>query len=310
MRKSVSIILTIAIALGLFSCNSAFQPSLKLEKGKVYSVEMRSEQKISQTIQDIQQNIEQTNNLKYDLEVLEALPDKNFLVKLTYTSIYAKQTSPRGTVEYDSSKPETQVAPAFAGYAALFNHSLEIVFKPNGEVAEVRKMGELIDKMLNQMNLPQGPESEQVKKMISDQFGEEAMKEMIGQSSAIYPDKPIKVGESWTKTITLSKGFPMKITNKWTLKKRKGGISYIDMLSSVSQNDTPLEFGVVKIKYNISGSMSGQMEMQEKSGLATKATINQKMSGTVTIEPNAQLPQGMSWPISIEGMTSFNIVER
>ena len=69
----------------------------------------------------------------------------------------------------------------------------------------------------------------------------------------------------------------------------------------------PLMMGPVEIKYDVSGTETGTMQVNPTTGWITQAALTQDASGNMNIEPSAQVPQGMSWPVVIH--TEISLAE-
>lgn len=119
---------------------------------------------------------------------------------------------------------------------------------------------------------------------------------------AIYPDKPVGIGDSWSRKVAVAKGFAMIVDNTWTLKARRGGIAVVEIKSAVKPNPNakPLDMGPLKLQYDIGGKQQGEMEIDEATGWVIKAKMTQDLSGKVRVQGGAGAPGGMTWPISIK----------
>ncbi len=99
----------------------------------------------------------------------------------------------------------------------------------------------------------------------------------------------------------------MILDNRWTLKGLKDGRAAIEICSYVSENKDapPLDLGIMKIKYELKGSQTGSTLIQNSGALYINTTIKQKFSGTVKIVESPQLPEDMSWPITVESEVHY-----
>jgi len=309
MRKR-SAIVAISLFLILVVASCGYKPTLKLKQGATYMVEVTTDQKVTQTIFGVKQDMNQNLSMVYAFDVEEIRPNKHALVKVTYHSIYVKHQGLDGTYEYDSKNPPAFVPPALTGYASLMNRSFQIVLQPNGMVSEIMGIDEMIRGLLDEMQVPAGPGREVLEDSLEEEFGSQAMKEMIGQMMAIYPEQPVKQGGSWTRTIVVNQGFPMTLENTWTLKHREGGVSTIEISSIITPAPSaePLKVGETSISYSdVSGSQTGTMQMDESTGLVVKSNMNQTFFGNIHIE---QAGQKFSWPITIESGMTFRMTEK
>ena len=207
---------------------------------------------------------------------------------------------------YDSSKKDSPVPQALQHFAALLGEAFSLRTTPKGQVKAVRgskRMRENISK-----KLPAGPLGEILMKDLEQHISKEAIKELTENLMAMYPDKHVGVGDSWSKKVVLSQGFAMIVERKWTLKERKNGVAVIQVNSVVTPNRKakPTKTGGPKISYEFSGKEWGLVQMQESTGLIIDSKINQDMSGQMQTElvGAGGKPQTMTIPLKIRGVTT------
>ncbi len=288
------------------------QLKFSLKKGESYKLKMSTDQKISQDIMGMKQDMTQAFTMVFRHDV-EAVDDKGeATIKVTYESVSYKSESPMGKVEYDSTKPPAEVPAMAKGYAALVGQGFTMKMTPNGTLTDIKGIAAMLENMLKKMELPEGPEKALIEKNLKKQFTDEAMKEQMQSSLAIFPDKPVGVGDSWEKKFSGMGMFPCIVENTWTLKSRKDGVATIDVISKVKPDPDgkPVDMGVVKLTYKLSGEMSGSTKVKESTGWAVSSKIKQKISGTVKMESPAMGEEGMSFPISIDSTITIESVEK
>jgi hypothetical protein len=298
------------------------QYGLKLEKGKKYYVKMITEQQISQTVMNQEQNMEQTIGMGMDFDVNDVNDRGDAWVRFTYRWMKFRQKGPMNEIVYDSSQKDVNAPPTAQGFAALLNEGFAVKLTPQGKAVQVKGL----DKMRNNISqkLPAGPMREQMMKGLDQFLSEEATKEFTESSFAMYPDREVGVGDSWTKTVSMTRGLPMTIANKWTLKDRKDNVATLDVASEIKTNPNakPMEMGPTKITYELTGTQQGQARMDETTGLMLTSSFEQQVSGqvkmTMPTPPQAQKPDQnqpqspteMAIPMKIKATTTIEIKER
>ena len=282
---------------------------LKLEKGKKYYFRMLTEQEISQTVMGQEQSMEQVIGMGMELDVNEV--DANGAMWIDYKYGWAKfgHKGPMGEQVYDSSKKDSPVPPTAQGFVALLGEGFSLRMMPKGKVKAVRglkRMRENISK-----KLPAGPMREFMMKGLEQYFNEAAVKELNESSMAMYPDKPVGVGDSWSRKVVLSQGFAMVLENKWTLKERRNGVALIEVSSTVKPNRKakPLEMGLMKISYEFTGTQKGLVEIKESTGQVIRSKINQELSGLTRTEvlSGGAKPQTVTTPMKIKGIVTMEM---
>ena len=158
---------------------------------------------------------------------------------------------------------------------------------------------------IEKIELPMPALQPLVEQQMKQQFGDQAMKELMEQMIGVYPDEPVGVGDSWSKRSVVSRGLAAIVNNTWTLKSRENGVAVLDVQATVEPNpDAPaLEMGVAKIQYALRGTQNGSIELDEATGWVVRSTVNQSLSGDLTVQGGPEAGQQMSVPITVEGVT-------
>jgi hypothetical protein len=303
----------LAIALGAAQAQAAekIQYKLKLEKGQKYYLRMTTEQKITQTIMGKEQAVDQNVGMGANVDINDVDAGGNAWARYTYRWVKFAQKTPIGEMVYDSSNKDTPVPPMGQGFAALLGEGYSLKITPKGRVEEVKDL----DKMRSniQKKLSGGPMQEMMIKSLEQYTNEEAIKESTEASLAIYPDEPVGVGDSWSRKVVLSGSSAMILENTWTLKGRKNGVATIEVVSAIKPNPEakPIDMGVMKMHYQVSGKQQGLIEMDESTGRMIHSKMNQELSGTATVKSTASPgAQDMIIPMKIRAITGIEVTER
>jgi hypothetical protein len=307
-------ILTIILTVSLIALNSSadkVQLQLRLQAGKSYKMQVTADQKIAQQIMGQAQNLEQTIGMGYTFKVKAVAADGAMSVDTEYHSVKFRQTGPMGVIEYDSDNPPATIPPMAIGFSALVGQSFSMVITTDGAVKDIQGVDAMLARMMEKINLPDAQMKAAIEGSLSEQFGDQALKEMMGNMMAIYPGKPVDIGESWTKQFVITKGFPMVLDNTWKLKARKGGVSMIDVVTVVKSNPKapPTDMTFMKLSYNLTGTQKGTMEVQESTGWVIRSKLNQDLTGQVEVTESTQVPAGTSWPISVNSIITIESSE-
>jgi hypothetical protein len=265
---------------------------------------MTTDRKISQTIQGQSQDIAQTVRIAYTVNVDKVDADGIATIKTTCDWVSFKQDWAVGTIEYDSSNPPKAVHPLAMGYATLKGQSLLMRVGPDGHVEEVQGADAVRESMANRLDVPRGVAGDALKKSVRDQFSDQALKEMMERMTAVLPDRTVGIGDSWTKTVTLSTRVPVIVDSTWTLNARIRGVAAIGVRSTVKSNPDapPIEMGPRKLSYKVSGERDGTFELNEATGWIIRGELTEQLSGTVSLGD-------MSGPITIKTVTTLEPVK-
>jgi hypothetical protein len=247
-----------------------------------------------------QQVINMTIGIIQKLDVLEVDGQGNMKIQYTYTWTRFKQAGPMMAVDYDSAKQTTPPAGA-EGFAGLIGQSYAVTVSPHGKVLEITGMEELAAAV--RKKLPAGADPSQGMEALSTFIDKEGMREMTETSMAVYPDKPVEPGDSWTRTQSTKRGFAMITDSKWTLQKREAGVATIASAASVKvdPNGAPMQMQGMAMKMDLAGSQEGTIQVDEATGLIRANRGRQQMKGQIKIGASAEGPfDMMAIPMTLE----------
>jgi hypothetical protein len=70
-----------------------------------------------------------------------------------------------------------------------------------------------------------------------------------------------------------------------------------------------MEIGNLKLRYELSGTQTASMTVQESSGMVVNGKIAQEMAGKVHILGQAEGAEGSSWPMTIKSLIKLESKE-
>ncbi len=132
-------------------------------------------------------------------------------------------------------------------------------------------------------------DDEAVRKQMKQQFSEGAVKQMFSQVFTFAPDKPVKVGESWTRTDKLpAAGLEAVVKQKYKLESVSDGVAKIaltgDMSFKAGDAFPGLPEGVQVSKFDMKADkFAGTLLFDTKAGRLTENKIDKDMKGEMTI---------------------------
>lgn len=312
MNSSVRCVaaLVLVAAVGCFALSayagSNIQYKLGLEKGQKYHAKMAAEQKIAQTVMNQQQNLEQTVGLGWDLDVVDVDRSGNTEIRYTYRWAKLRLQGPIEQVLYDSSVKGGPVPAPAQGLAALVDESFSMKISPEGRVLTV--IGAARMRASIRKKLPAGLPGELLMGSLAQYIDDKGIKEATEASMAVLPNRPVSVGDSWSKRVVLSESTALIVQNKWTLKQRQAGTATIDLVATVEPNPQapPRDVGAAKISSQFSGKQQGLIQLDEVTGLIVHSKLEQQLSG----EAKVLGPQQMTIPMKISGVVVTETTKR
>jgi len=278
MKKITLSVLAIITALTIsiiYSCGNSKTTTAKvlkfnLEKGKGYDYEI---------LWDIDQQIMGQNNKisilgDYMINVIDekenirtlAAVYKNFKM---YMNIMGME------INVDTDKPsgpmdEAEIKANPLGtmdriFAGIKGKEFTMKVDEDGKVLEVSGFDQIINGMLDSIAMNEDAKM-QVRASLQDQFNEQAVKDQFAQVFTIFPNKSIKVGDSWDKSFQMGGRMPAQYTTRYTVKEIEGDHVSLSAQTNIGSNNSEME---------IKGTQHGSLLVDSKTGLVINAEFDQ-----------------------------------
>jgi hypothetical protein len=272
---------------------------LHLKAGQTFHMVTTIESNLTQTIMGQEMVATSTNGMGYTYEIQQVADDGTATCKVTYNSVQVKMSMGGFDMQYDSTKPAAGSSPMIKPFTALVGQSFSMRISPAGRVTDVQGVEAIYEKMLKDLELPDESMRGMVEQQVKEQFGAESIRETMEQMIGVgTPDGGVDVGDSWVRRASMARPYPMSLESKFTLKERKDGTAFIDVVSKIGPNPAvkPMQVGPMTMTYGFTGERKGLLEIEEATGWIVGAKHTQQMSGTINAEGGPQGP--MSIPIS------------
>jgi hypothetical protein len=288
MKKSLFLVFWVCLGLtAMAQITLKFNP----DKGSKYEYQMEMIQKINQTIMGQKMDVNQTMILSYNMDVVEKTATETRL-EMMYKDVSYNLVSAMMNMTYDSKSnatPANTIDEMMAKiFGSLLNKKFTVTLLPDGSVKSVAGMKEIINDMAKAVG--NDMVSQQVTQQLSQQFSDDAMKSTFEQSFKIYPTKAIKPGDSWNVVQkTGAGGMNMDLNTTYNLKSADAGTAIADVTSTING-----------MGGQITGTQSGTIEFDVKTGLPMVSKMNQKASGKVSAN-------GMEIPMDIDSQVNVTV---
>ena len=305
MKKLQTVILVIAV---LSSAQAKkFNLKLNLEVGKEYHQRVTSNSGISQEINGRQMNIVMKITGEMIFKVT-AHKDDVYDMDVNYERLDMTMQMPQMSMEFSSEKTDdndilSKILKAMKGKV------FSIKMTDKGKVTEVNNIETIYGSAFD--DLPQMPAAQvaQIKEQIAKAYGEEAFKGSIEMAVAVFPDKRVKKGETWTVNTKLNSGMEADMASEYTLAEVHPDHYLIKGTSTIEtvDKDAYVKVNGMPMKYDLSGKMTSEIQLSRDTGWIIKADIQQEMDGNAYIQSNEQVPDGMKIPMVIK--TTLTVTE-
>ena len=284
---------------GLTIASAQVKLSFNPEKGKKYEYQTDMIQIIKQHVMGQEIPMEMEMSTKYLMEIKDKT-SQEIAVQLTYNEVAYIVSSPMMKMGYDSKNPIENPSEIDQMLGKMFGkmigQSLVMVIAPDGSVKSVSGMDVIGEGMIgaiagdNQMGVQLGAQMKQ-------QFNDDAMKKMFDQSFKIYPNNPVKAGDSWDKeNMTTVNNMNTGLKTKYTLKSVSKNVVTIAVEGEIEVNPG------AGVEGKIAGTQTGTMNVDAKTGLTLTSDVTQSMKGTLKT-------QGMDILMEMTAKTKTSIKE-
>ena len=294
-------LLALSLCAALTACSDGPRTlRLGLTEGQSTRYRYSYQQSVSQQVGDKQGSIEQTLTFEW-VEDVSAVTEEVANVGVTFEVVKFQQVTHAGSQSFDSTDPETVPSWGTKGYAGLVGRGFETRVAPDGEVKEVRGCAVLASDILREHYGGESQADENYGASFARQFSDEAMRDMLRPVREIYPDRQVSVGDSWTRELEVTTGFPRLHTMTFTLNEIRDGRWFVGMTSVVTplEDAPPTIYGSFQMTVRLSGSEEGEFEVSAADGQLLTAKVSHDLKGSSVVQGGESSGAGM--PMEFKG---------
>ena len=296
---TAAVILLVCVTSSRGQDTGKVQFRLGLEKGQSFSSKTLTQQLITQTIAGQAIEADTAVGTTYKFEVQGIAADGAATLKVTVEGMSMSLDVPGLKVDYDSTNPQDPVPSQARAAAAMVGKSFIMKMNSLGEVVQVEGVESILEAVLAEAG------DATIQKQVEKQFGGNAMVATMQGMLAPYPDKPVVIGESWSKTTNVARGFPMQIDSTYTLKERADGMATLAVESTIKSDPRPVGTGPARATVEISGKRTGEMVVHETTGWTMSSKLAMDFKGSRKISG----PMEMTIPLTVTGQMTVKTTE-
>ncbi len=238
------------------------------EKGRGYDYEMIMN--MDQEISGQKMQMDMTNY--YSMEVTA---EEGGIKTITTTFERFKMNMAAGgmNLEVDSDKPLPDFGPGGAGkekgmkvlsglLGAIKGRKFIMKVNQEGKILEVKGFEDMARSMVDSLDLDENKKKEMIQGL-NQQFNEQSIKDQFERILYIFPNKQVKIGDTWQKTTTPGGGVAGgKYISNYTVTEIEGDMVTLEEKSKIETNAE----GV-----NMDGDITGTIVIDSRSGLVVNA---------------------------------------
>ena len=304
--------LTLALFLAFVACTShktgqKVRLALNLQKGQTYKLKSNATQIMQQTVHNMKQNITTYIKSVTSYYVKERQNDK-FNCELTVDKMQFKLTAPHSVITFNSENPNKTDNIYDRIYYQFTGKKFTMIIDRYGKVDTLQGLDSLGQHIINGLELKSPMLKAQLIEDFKGMFGNKMFKSNLELLTCFFPKKPVHIGESWSNAIDLSAAVPATFDNTWKLTDIDSTQAIIKgnaLIESIN-GGAPVHFGNMAVSYEVQGDQTSEIHIQPKSGWILFAKINSHVTGTIKVEKNTQLPNGLNIPFDLKTESEYH----
>lgn len=297
MKTKFILVLCVLVA---FSSGAQTSLNLNLVQGKEYRQNSNVKMTMTQNFSGQTMNIvaEVKGTMKY---LVKAVTPAGYDMDVMYEAMSMEMQMPQATMKFSSENPSAE--DMFSQVlASMVNKPFQVQLSKSGKVVSVKNVESLFTSAFDKFPDLSEAQKAQIKGQLEQSYGEKAFASSIETVFAIYPDKPVKIGEKWTTQTKLKSGVTANIASTFEYVEEGADFRRIrgDSKITAEENGEYVNSSGMDMKFNMNGTMTSDIKVDKKTGWVVEAKITQDIAGEAHVKGNAQMPDGMSIPMTIK----------
>lgn len=308
VKHSVSLVTAVAL-LGFcgLACSSEddgrVDLRLRLVPGESYGLQFTVEQRRAQSIEGQQR--EKQEVISFDFVVEPTSVDDSGVadVLIRVAAVRFQELAPQGLRSFDSSNPPERLPIKPMALKTMVDRELRARLSPTGSVSEIQGLDEMFAAMLEPLKPWESPLKPLFIASLHEQFGPEAIRQIIESIVAPYSGQPIAVGDWWTHNIVQDVGCAVRVEKVFGLAELREGAGVIAVQSRIRSNpEDRIQQGSRTLAYDLTGEEAGTLEVDLRTGWIIRGELRQLLTGSVNVWDSPE-SEPVSRPLFIESLT-------
>jgi len=270
---------------------------MNLQSGQTFDEGTVMEMQTSSKMPKMSMNITTTTHSGFHKEVLDVDKDGNIKLKATFQKSTTDVSGEVAGKPISSQKKDSTGLFPLADYAG---QSVIETMTPQGKVINVEGMDAIIQRAISTIKDPK--QRAMVQGMVKGNF---KSSNMFSTGIGRFPEAAVAIGDSWTSVVS-SPMLP-KVSMKYTLMSSKDGVATIAVRANFSPNpQTPaIKTSEFQMKADISGTESGALRVDEKTGLTISSELHIQMKDVVSMNVSKNTAKSKTNPAMPSSITVY-----
>ncbi len=313
IRKAVLFVVFAAVScIGLCAGAEKVEYRMRFEAGKKYRLRKVVEQRVTRVVGGGEHTLDQVTEMVSDFDVQDVEPDGSAWINYAYRESSLRLKGPGVDVEFDSKDKKTTVPIEAIGFALILGESFYIKMAPDGGVEKINGLDTMLSSVRGK--IPNVRQKAQILESMKRQLNEGTVSRELEGYFAIYPDKAVGVGESWSRKPPASEVSAQIVETTWLVKEVKDGVVVVEVGIVVKSNPKaePVDVRGVKMRREISGTGTGLIEIEESSGMIIHSEVTQETKEQMRVVPGGPIRRRESTTelVKTHRVVTFEMSER
>jgi hypothetical protein len=277
-----------------------------LQPGETYDFLQQSFTSVKEDVNGQKVNVDISLSGKTSFKIID-LKDSVYDMDVRYEKIAMTMKLPTGDVNFNSDKHgDSDIFSSILG--TLIGKPFIIRMTEAGKIIEVKNIDSVFGGIFDKFPKLTTEQKEQIQTQLKQSYGEKAIKGSFEMITSIYSTQAVEKGDTWTVNTKLESTMATSLVTTFEFKDKEGKYNIItgDGKLQSTDKDTYSEVSGMPTKYDLTGTMTSTLKVDNKTGWIIEATVNQKMGGTADIKDNPKLPGGLTIQITIESAMTYS----
>lgn len=295
--KSIALIITLLfMAVQTIEAKPKALLRLNLEKDANYQMSMTADNNIDQEINGQKMKIFQKMDMVTSYKVLDKLPDQNYVIEYSFQKLKLEMDVNGQKMVIDTeSADDNEIT---KNIKAITSFKLKFTINSLGKVLSVEGIEEYAQKISS------NPQLAQTLSMLTN---EDNFKATFEQYFGFYPENEVEVGSQWERSVKMPGMMNMDLAMHFNVSEIQDNQVVMDVNSDINM-DSPIETNGMKIQMKMTGTQTGTMKVDRKSGLTGTSDLNQKFDMQVKFK-NPQTGEDMEMPMQLNSVSKISTVK-
>ncbi len=267
------------------SLNCTFSPP------ESYRISTHTFSQSSQEVSGNKQNVDAEYITKYNFNIIDK-KDSGYTAELKFKTISYKVKQQGQTLYFHSDSTNNSVSEK---YRSFLSKKLAFFVSRKGKITALYTLDTLF------------PDSSDIKtKQLFSQAVNQKLSEIL-PLQIHFPEKPVKLNESWTSNDTDTSDIFLLYDKQYTLDSLNNSAYFISEKAKIkSDKNNFISMNRVYITYDVTGESFSVFKIDKKTGIITKGLTKQKMSGKVEMHYTKNGDPAFTWLINLTNRIKLN----